>query len=122
MANYKIKVMTFGEAQEKLFGGLNKIRYNVKVLGVSYTPIGTFIGHELLVHKVYNRSKKCTYIVMTDRGVLGWGQPSKDERTLVVRFDGEVDDNDLINNEIFNAFYEDLYNHHENQVLNRIND
>lgn len=109
----KIKRTTYREFEEK-FGGLNRLKIrrkdcNIVHYGNSIVPI------RYRANICYRPKKDCTYVGLTCLGYIDIFGPSADDLTIVIRFDGNVTAEDLINSDFqykdgLNAVMEELEN------------
>lgn len=109
----KIKRITYREFEER-FGGLKRLTINRKDGNlVHYTDSIVPIRYRMNV--CYKPKKNCTYAGLTCLGYLDIFGPKDEDLTIVIRFDGNVTAEDLINSDFqykdgFNAVIEELEN------------
>lgn len=103
----KVKKTTFGEINKRFLTGLSKLKYRPEVYKVTRGSILSAIPNEYHTAFIYIKSLDVTYVSVTCVGYIALFGPSNDDPTWVLRYPGKVTDDDIKEDELYDAILEE---------------
>lgn len=98
----KVKKTTYGEFNKR-FSGFHRLGFDKEEINLSTKGFLSIVYRATIL---YSKKRDCTLVALTCLGYFDLFGPNKDDLTYVLKFDGKIKKEDLIDNNL--PYREDL--------------